>query len=359
MGSIAILGANGQVGAETIAYLACVARQNVTGFVRSEYSAALLRLLNISYKVADFSRKSDVSDLLRNFDIVVDCTFPGGSSDEIGRNITTSVSNVLGSMHPNSTYVHMSSIMAYGMASRSPWVSKKLLPRTQYAYFKRLGERIARREGRHNNIRVVVLRLGQVHGIFQTVSLEFRTDLSATEYVVYGEPTAPTNTVFANSISQVVLRCAEGQVSPGLYTLVSNPQWTLAELYEYYKYEYELPAKIKFSEQNNAPGIAPRIKGSLINAVLSHREVLETYGLLIAPFLFTGAKGKYRQRQVAQDIAAINAPKLVQQHLLGIAPGLLISEINSSPDQVIEAEKALKTCVEAALQCAGSARSNV
>ena len=102
-------------------------------------------------------------------------------------------------------------------------------------YIKRTIEKFTTAQGKERGIRVYNFRLGQVHGFLQSVNGSFRKKLSESDLAVLdGNPDDPVNIIFIHPLCEAIVHCIEGRHRPGLYTLVSNPQWTLQELYEYY-----------------------------------------------------------------------------------------------------------------------------
>jgi putative NADH-flavin reductase len=335
---IAILGSNGQVGAEVAAYLSVKQDVDVLCLVRSVYSAALFRVLAIPYAVFDPSDVGTLSELLCDRDIVADCTYPGTELPDIAQTIRRNMKVVFQSMRPGSTYIYMSSIMAFGMANGARFVKRHAWCRTSYAYIKRSAEHYAQVAGGNHNVRVFNLRLGQVHGLLQGVTQEFRTLLKQPSLVVEGNVSDLATSVFAYPVSQAILHCGLGIVQPGLHTVVSSPQWTLGELFDYYLTRYPACARIRFSEPDASSFLQPA-KTFVGKALVSKRDLLEAYLLLRAPSLFAAAKGLYRKRAAASEIGLLGQTgNRVVSPLLGLVPGSCVADIGSSPEEVMQAE---------------------
>jgi putative NADH-flavin reductase len=343
---IAILGSNGQVGAEVAAYLSLKQDVDVLCLVRSVYSAALFRVLAIPYAVFDPSKGNALSELLCDRDIVVDCTYPGAELPDIAQTIRRNMRVVFQSMRQGSTYIYMSSIMAFGMANGVRFVKRHAWCRTSYAYIKRSAEHHAQQAGRKHNIRVFNLRLGQVHGLLQGVTQEFKTSLKRPSLVVEGDRSDLTTSVFAYPVSQAILNCGSGLVQPGLHTVVSSPQWTLGELFDYYLARYPACARIRFGEPDETSG--PQAAETFIGkALVSKRDLLEAYVLLRFPSLFEVAKGSYRKRVVASDIGLLGqTEERVVSPLLGLVPGSCVADIGSSAEEVMQAEITMSDVLE-------------
>ena len=349
MTKIAILGSNGQVGAEVAAYLSLRADVDLICLVRSPYSAALFRVLSIPYATFEPSSPDALAGLLSDCDMVVDCTYPNVQLPRIAETIQRQIRAVVQSMRRGSSYVYMSSIMAFGMPNDARFVADHTWCRTSYSSIKRSAEKYARRAGRKHNVLVFNLRLGQVHGLLQGVTLEFKTSLEECSLAVQGNRSDLTISVFAYSVSQAILRCANGSVQPGLYTVVSSPQWTLGELYDYYTGRHQARARVRFVEAKEPSAI--RDAGAAIGrALVAKRDLLETYVLLRFPSLFAPTKGIYRKRAAASEIGLLgqNREKAVS-HLLGLVPGPCITDIGSSAEEITQAEVRLADILDDAI----------
>jgi nucleoside-diphosphate-sugar epimerase len=348
---IAILGSNGQVGAEVAACLSLRDDVDLLCLVRSEFSAVLLRLLAIPYAAVDYGDRDAMASVLPGVDAVVDCTYPGGQPTDILRQFEQHTEAAMDALTPGSTYIHMSSIRAFGMAAGAEHVRHFMWPRNSYAYIKRRAEKRVSALGNKRDLRTFNLRLGQVHGVLQSVTRGVVDSMSAKSLRVRGTPDSPTNTVFASSVAQAVLNCVLGAVSPGLYTVVSSPQWTLDELYDYYRKRYDLSASIEYVQERRRRGFMTKPLRSVWSALQSHRELLETYVLLRMPSLFPPIKGMYRKKEVAREVADLRTSGAApHRHLLGVVPGPTIPDIRSEPEPVLEDEQAIARFLNGAIE---------
>jgi len=341
---ILILGGNSQVGAEVALYLKTRAGIDLTCAVRSEYSSALFRVAGIKYKVIDYKNSELLKETMGTSDVVVEFAYPAGQLVEIQNTIRGNFTAVFRAMAPGSKFVNMSSIMAFGMPGNSSVLKDYFLPRTSYGLIKRKSERIASDLGKQFGISVYNFRLGQVHGLLQSVSQEFINNLAGNEFSTNGTAASISNTVFASSVGEAVLGCAFGEIKPDLYTVVSSPQWSLEELFDYYRSRYQLTGRPRYSAgETRNPSLYSVLLQHAKVKFLSLREILETYVLLRAPSLFPRAKGIFRIKSVADDIASLNhRDRPTLHHLLGEVPGRVLSQIKSSPVEVMKADQELE-----------------
>lgn len=350
---VAILGANGQVGAEISAYLQHSELCEPIGFVRSEYGAVLLKRLDIHYRVYDPHQlsQSDYAGMLYDCELIVDCAYPSGEAVSIPQRLQENLTRSLSAMRSDGTYILLSSIMAFGMPPRSMTLKNYYIPRTSYARIKRQSEQEAMVLARSLSKRLIIFRMGQVHGILQSVTSQFIQDLSWPQISVSGTDTQLTTTIFASSVAQAVVKCALGKTKPNLYTLVSSPQWTQEQLYSYYRLRYSLPASVVFDGNSvNEAALARGTMSTLLSPLLKQRHLLEAYVIPRFPSLFPYAKGLFRILATRREIAQPNPPVIRHHNLCGKVPGWIISDIASSPTQVLQAERGLDRSLDAVLQ---------
>jgi len=349
---VAILGANGQVGSELALLLARTPECEVRGVVRSNYGAALLRLAGIPHATASAEDETALRTALGDCDVVVDLTYPGGQLVDIPGLLSRNMKAVLQACRPGARYLHMSSIMAYGTASEDSVLRDHRFPRASYGRIKRWAEGEAIRLCEAAKVEPYIVRLGQVHGVLQGVTQEYRRRTESGHLALFGERSALTNTLFAGAVADTVLACACGALAPAtVYTLVSNPQWTLAELGLAYQRLYNPAAELTFHPSGGRP------RSDLLRRLAAGsqaRELLETYVFLHSPGLFVRLKGRYRMR----GARAHQAPAAPQRGgapllgLLGAVPGTLVPGIDSSIETTIRSHEVLAAAYDAYLTAA-------
>jgi hypothetical protein len=113
--------------------------------------------------------------------------------------------------------------------------------------------------------------------------------------------------------------------------LVQNPQWTLEELYGYYRQKFSLSPAIRYA---SAP---PKRSG------MSLRDCFDLASLSLPGSVSSRLKGSYRRRRVIQE-SRLERPagREIHHHLLGVAPGPDPCGVGGGPDEVGESEKKLE-----------------
>jgi nucleoside-diphosphate-sugar epimerase len=351
---IGIIGASGQVGC-SVAYYLARSGVEVVCFTRSGRAEALFGLLGIRFERIEFDISSMKPRLL-GLDAVLDFSYPGGQAHELKRELLANLAVVLSSMPPDSTFIYMSSIMAFGMDPNDTYLAPRLFSRTPYSRMKRLAEDIVESAKRRDSLAAYNLRLGQVHGVIQSISLSFKEALREQLTIrSNGRENDLTNTIFPVSICEAILACVRREVLPGTYTLVSSPQWTVRELYDYYSESCGVSTAIEF-EDREAKALTP---GSVLHAVAgaanAHRQLIEAYGLMYLPGIAVKLKGRFRVMEASRDGASSRARGRVRihHHLLGPAPDVLPTK-TSSRAMVLAAERKFEDELESLLDAARS-----
>jgi nucleoside-diphosphate-sugar epimerase len=298
MPTIAVLGANGQVGTELCLYLSRMPGIRVIPICRSQLATTFLTRCGLDCRVGPPSR-----ELFEGCDLIADFTMARGSMSEMLGTIESTVTACMMAAPPHARFVYASSEMAYGMAHQPGAPFKHhWLSRSEYGSSKRYGERLAFRLGRKTKREVFALRLGQVHGELQNVSLEL---LSGFRDEVAWVPDALSDTVFVFTIAEALAHIAEGRERPGLYTVVSAPQWTWKEVHEYYARRCGILTRVVTypAPQSKRSMFGPALQWATRLAI-GYRGVISGYLLHRFPDLEARFAAKYRTRRAAAEIRA-------------------------------------------------------
>jgi len=94
-------------------------------------------------------------------------------------------------------------------------------------------ERDARRAGRRLGKEVYVLRLGHVCGELQNLTALIRDQIARGPILMPGGGDRPSNTVYTATVVEAACHIGAGRERPGTYDLLSNPQWTWRQVYDY------------------------------------------------------------------------------------------------------------------------------
>jgi len=341
---IGIIGGSSQVGSSLALYFKHFSNTDVVCFVRSTYSTIFFELFDIAFDKIDFNDSEKLQQQFQGLDAVIDCSYPAVQLYDILPAIRRNLNAIITAMPESAIFIYMSSIMAYGMPPEEKYVKHYAIPRSSYAYIKRQAEREVVRLCEKYDRKGYNFRLSQVHGFLQSVSNSFRGKLSISPAAyISGSAQELTNTIFINSVCAAVLKCVSGEVKPGLYTLVSQPQWTLEELYTYYTVHYDIDSRLHFFDEKARP---LRKESSFISAILGrakkYRPMLETYVLLRLPNFFVELKGRYRQSEVYRTVNSAHTTEPIHENLLGPPPLATINSIESSVTEVAAHEKKME-----------------
>ncbi len=352
---LAILGANGQIATEVALYLSGHSDVQLLGFTRSGYGTILLDLAGIPSFVIDFANISaENQSLLSDVDAVVDCTYPAGQQQKLAGLIESNADAVMKCMKPGATYIHSSSISAFGMPIDSTQLRDYRFARTSYARTKRTAEKCVSRLAKQHGIRACHLRLGQVHGVLQSVTGQFKTLIDQGKIVSTGDAGAISTTVFCHAVAEAFLSAARGDFKHGsITTVVSQDQWNLQTLFDVYRDITGSSFSVSYvggPDQPSDDGMVSR----LIRLGTPFRNVLESQVLPLIPGVVPKLKGQYRMQSAKRDRAsAVQTPEDAPVfHLVGNVPGQVTGQIKSSPDETISAFRSIETLLAQTLNAA-------
>lgn len=344
MTTIGILGASSQVGSSVALYLKKFPGVRVICFIRSDYSKIFFELFDIEYRKLEERDEAALKTALEPLDVILDFRYPAVQMHQILTRSKQDIGAALAAMRPGATYFYMSSIMAYGMPDNKKWIAHYRFPRTSYSYIKRELEKFTVQEGRQKAIRIYNYRLGQVHGFLQSVNGSFRKKLGETNVaLIDGNPDDPVNIIFIYPLCEAILSCVKGIHPPGLYTLVSEPQWTLFQLYDYYNRQYcHGSLSLEFHPAaEGSPRRSPLQR--MIDIARPYRALVETYLLMKLPSLAVTMKGKFRQGQLSGGKDRVYTDmEYIDFNLLGTPPLRRIEGLTADPGTILEMEKELE-----------------
>jgi nucleoside-diphosphate-sugar epimerase len=279
---IAVIGANGQVGTEVCLYLNQMNDVQVKPISRTELGSSFLRRCGLECYHGSVESESDAKRLLADCDLVADFSLIKGKAFQIRKTITTMVSNGIRFSPQKAQYVYISTVMAFGMSSKDVTFRKHLFSASVYGATKRYGEKLARKVGEKTGKSVYALRLGQVHGELQEDSRSIRNGLK--DELTY-VPTDLSWTVFAFTIAEALANIAKGKERPGLYTMVSVPQWSWKDVHEFYCAQKGVVPNVVYEPPTNESQKDSK-KSKMYNFLFKKtKDVLTPYREIIAGYI--------------------------------------------------------------------------
>src|ERR1035438_4434253 len=92
-------------------------------------------------------------------------------------------------------------------------------------------------------------------GEMQNITSKIRGEIRDCKVALPGQGLRASNTVFTAAIVEAIVRIAQMRPvpSPGTYDLITFPQWTWLDVYQYYAAELGLPLSLADREQVRSP----------------------------------------------------------------------------------------------------------
>jgi nucleoside-diphosphate-sugar epimerase len=227
---IAVLGANGQVGAELCLLLARQEKIDVVPVCRTRMGSAFLRSRGVACRHGDVGDAGQVPGLIGDCDLVANLALVG-----LEQNYRESMA-----IHDRlirhaarfgkqpGKHMYFSTMSVYGDAE----VNQRIVFRNLYGREKFRCENVARTAGAKYGSETFIFRLGHVCGELQGITREIRQRIAQGPIPVPDLDRA-SNTIHVATILDAILQVAAGTVVPGTYDLMNRPQWTWKEVFEY------------------------------------------------------------------------------------------------------------------------------
>jgi nucleoside-diphosphate-sugar epimerase len=223
---VAVLGANGQVGAEVCLLLSRSPSLELVPICRNRSGSAFLRSQGLACRHGRPAAPGEAGRLFSDCDAIVNFALATGNPAQI-RNIEDQlVLNAFAYSKRDAVIVHFSTQTVYGDPAPGRWI-RWLSP---YGRTKLATERTVRAAARRKS--AYILRLGHVCGELQSISHQIRSDLLSGSAVLPAID-VPSNTVLTVAIADALHRIIASEVPPGTYDLMNTPQWTWQQVYAY------------------------------------------------------------------------------------------------------------------------------
>lgn len=240
MPKIAILGANGQVGAELCLLLGRVPEVELVPVCRSRSGSAFLRWQGVACRHGRPADNLHAAALFSDCDAVVNCALATGSPRAMRRAEDRIIEAMVRHSRPDAVLVHFSTQNVYG----DPRPAQRVRWRSLYGRAKLSTERHLARVARATGRQPYVFRLGHVCGALQDISNSIREEIRRGE-VILPERDHASNTVYTVTLRDAIVAAVAGKVAPGTYDLMNVPQWTWAQVYEYEAHSLGEPLAVR------------------------------------------------------------------------------------------------------------------
>ena len=228
MPKVAILGANGKVGAELCLLLSRRPQVETVPICRNRTGSAFLRYCGIACRHGQPADPHDAPRLLGDCDVVVNSALPSGAPRQIRRIEDQLIHNAFAFSKAGAIVIHFSTQSVYG----DPRPGRVIRWRDPYGAWGLASERRVRREQRRTGKPAFILRLGHVCGELQNITQEVVRRNLMQHTVVLPHLDVISNTVYTVTIADALLSIIAGKHVPGTYDLMNNPEWTWRQVYE-------------------------------------------------------------------------------------------------------------------------------
>jgi nucleoside-diphosphate-sugar epimerase len=318
---LAVVGANGQVGAELCLLLAARKDIELIAVCRNRSGSAFLRWQGIACRHGRVADPADAARLLGDCDVVVNSSLAGGSPAQIRRSEDLIVENIVRHSKNPATVIHFSTQSVYGDPRPNRWIRW----RNPYGRAKLATERRLRRAARKAGKATFILRLGHVCGALQEISHGIRDGIAA-DTVVLPVKDCSSNAVYTAAIVGAVDQIIRRAAKPGTYDLMNSPLWTWREIYEYEATTSRLPFAARIVESQPASvksallRHAVRIAGSLASAQ-PIRDLFAKLFAYVPDSMNARAMAWWYARRAQMEIASLNTTRAPPEHLSWVVNG--------------------------------------
>ena len=250
---IAVLGANGQVGAELCLLLSRQKKVEVIPVCRNRMGSAFLRFSGLACRHGQLTDSGEAHRLLGDCDVIANLALVSLAPNyREARDLHNKlIGNVAQCTRRSGKHIYFSTMSVYGDAR----VHQKIVCRDLYGQEKYRCEKVAQVSGKQFGRATYVFRLGHVCGELQGITRQIREKI-ALHPVHVPDLERASNTVHVATIVDAILKVAAGSVTPGTYDLMNRPQWSWKEVFEYEG--RAIGVSPKFAPCSEQAGIDPR-----------------------------------------------------------------------------------------------------
>jgi nucleoside-diphosphate-sugar epimerase len=280
MKRVAVLGANGQVGAEVCLRLRSVEGIEIVPIARNVSGSAFLRLNGVECRHGRITDPAGARALIGDCDVVVNFALSNTAIPRFDRDVNRNIiRNVVASAKPGVPIVFASTIMVYAPGMKF-WLPDS------YGLEKLISERMFRRLCRASNHPAFVFRLGHVMGDLQNITSKIRGEIREGKVALPHDGQRASNTVFTVSIVEAIVQIVRAAPKSGTYDLITSPQWKWLDVYEYYAAQLGLPLHLPHSGSiRNSKSRSRNVGGSMrhfLSYLANHHALTERLTFLLA-----------------------------------------------------------------------------
>jgi nucleoside-diphosphate-sugar epimerase len=319
---LAVVGANGQVGAELCLLLAAHKDIQLIPICRNQSGSAFLRWHGIACRHGRITDPADAARLIGDCDVIVNSALATGTPAQIRRIEDQIIQRIFRHSKDSATIIHFSTQSVYGDPGTSRWVRW----RNPYGRAKLATERQIRLQSRSTKRLAFILRLGHVCGAMQEISNTIRAGIHAQSVCLPAENRS-SNTVYTAAIIGAIDQILAGRAQPNTYDLMNTPRWTWREVYEYEAAVCQLPLALQIigshpgSPKSGILRSAVRFVGSLAAAGPIRDLVAKLFAYIPDSMNARGMAWWYAKR-ARTEIAKLGRSRELPEHLYWVENGV-------------------------------------
>lgn len=196
---------------------------------RNRTGSAFLRYNGFPCRHGRIANAREAQIMLGDCDIVLNFAWPIGPPRETRDVNRRLIENSIAYSMPQAKIVYFSTQCVYRSfrpSEAAPW-------RSAYGKEKLRCERLVRRSADRHGKQAFVLRLGNVCGELQNMSLSLRNLIRSGPVLVPREGERPSYVVYTVTIVDAILQILSGFESAGTYDLINSPPWTWKQVLEH------------------------------------------------------------------------------------------------------------------------------
>lgn len=224
--SIAIIGANGQIGDALCGAFSLNPGLRPVAVVRNRVGLALLRArypdIEIRVGAVDSTRSAD--EILSGCKTAINCGYASAGGFHAARAANKALIEGLFSAPGVEVVVHLSSVSVYGNMKDGSSTFMRPIPSSGYGREKLAHEKIAAAAARRASKRGIILRLGHVYGAGQWISRFVLEALSSGDFLLPNDGSGASNCVAAADLARSIGSLIDDPTRSGVYNLVNTPQ---------------------------------------------------------------------------------------------------------------------------------------